>query len=405
MRFFQPVLGSLLAIVLSTVSAALKKVSRPRWESLVKKLNNSDGFTRGKGAGWGEVSPYNVFKTTHPEIGSDIGSPSDLMPTRRNMISLPAWAKEISPFLANQLSDHTRRAYEKDLKQFFEFISARNLLEKFAELRAEHIILFRKALEEGRVTGTPLAKATINRKLAVVKSFMQWLRLNRLVTENPAQLVKGYPQNQESSLLGLSDEEAKKILDQTRTNSPSQVLHCAILHVLLYLGLRKAELIGLKIGDWGNERGVDVLKVRGKGHRIRVLPLTERLGLVLATYLKVTGRSRENTDQPLFIPTKNPRGTGLLKTLNPQAITYIVARYAKKAGVMKKISPHSCRATCISNALDRKASHRSVQHLAGWSTPLMIQRYDKRREDLKNSAAYAIDYGESGAVQTPAGVT
>jgi integrase len=84
----------------------------------------------------------------------------------------------------------------------------------------------------------------------------------------------------------------------------------------------------------------------------------------------------------------------LRKRLNPHAITYVVIRYARKAGILKAISPHSCRATCISNALDRRATHRAVQHLAGWSTPLMIQRYDKRREDLKNSAAFTIDYGE-----------
>jgi integrase len=82
----------------------------------------------------------------------------------------------------------------------------------------------------------------------------------------------------------------------------------------------------------------------------------------------------------------------LEKPLGPNAITYIVTTYAKKAGVLQKVSPHSCRATCISNALDKKATHRSVQYLAGWSTPLMIQRYDKRREELKNSAAFVVDY-------------
>jgi integrase len=83
------------------------------------------------------------------------------------------------------------------------------------------------------------------------------------------------------------------------------------------------------------------------------------------------------------------------KPLGPNAITYIVTHYAKKAGVLQKVSPHSCRATCISNALDKKATHRSVQYLAGWSTPLMIQRYDKRREELKNSAAFVVDYGQN----------
>ena len=103
------------------------------------------------------------------------------------------------------------------------------------------------------------------------------------------------------------------------------------------------------------------------------------------------------TEAPLFTPTRNPRTKALIKPLNPNAISYIVIRYARKAGVLKQISPHSCRATCISNALDRRATQRSVQNLAGWSTPLMIQRYDKRREDLKNSAAFLVDYGDDEA--------
>ena len=161
------------------------------------------------------------------------------------------------------------------------------------------------------------------------------------------------------------------------------------------MGLRKGELIGLKMGDMDEERGIPVLKVRGKGHRVRILPLTAPVKASLEHYFFACRRDRSDKEAPLFIPTKNPRTKTLLKAINPNAITYIVIRYARKAAVLKKISPHSCRATCISNALDKRATHRAVQHLAGWSTPLMIQRYDKRREDLKNSAAFLVDYGET----------
>lgn len=378
-------------------SECFRRFSSAAWFRAIDRLK------RGGVSGAGVVlnSQYEPFKTKSLESLTQSSFPGMLNEKTRApgvIISLPQWAQEIRPFLDNQLSNHTRLAYEKDLKQFLEFISSMLSAEKFTSLRPEHIILFRKALEEGRVTGKVLAKSTINRKLAVIKSFMGWLRLNHIVGENPAELVKGYPQSQESSLLGLSDDEAKKILESTSVNSRAKALHCAILHCLLYLGLRKAELIALRVGDWDNDRGVDVLRVRGKGHRVRVLPLTEKLKLILAAYFRVCSRNRENKEEPLFIPTKNPKQTGLLKHLTPHSITYIVGRYSKRVGILKRISPHSCRATCISNALDRRASHRSVQHLAGWTTPLMIQRYDKRREDLKNSAAFSIEYGESVAL-------
>ena len=102
---------------------------------------------------------------------------------------MPDWAKEIQPFLANQLSRHTRRAYETDLKQFFFFLEGRVPVSSLDALRAEHIILYRKYLEEGRIGGRPMGKATINRKLAVVKSFLGWLRSNHVLKENPAALA------------------------------------------------------------------------------------------------------------------------------------------------------------------------------------------------------------------------
>jgi integrase len=112
----------------------------------------------------------------------------------------------------------------------------------------------------------------------------------------------------------------------------------------------------------------------------------------LEAYFGVCGRSQLDSEASVFVPTKNPNGF-TNKALNPNTLSYVISKYSKKVGILKRVSPHSCRATCIPNALDRRATHRSVQHLAGWSTPLMIQRYDKRREDLQNSAAYQINYG------------
>jgi len=372
------------------LSGWLKKHSNEKWREL--------SFTPVSGGSYGVGRSLEIdskpFKQESLKSLYQQGSSGDALLQVGTPVVLPDWAKEIGPFLANQLSVHTRRAYETDLKQFFYFLEGKIQPSDLKSLRPEHIILYRKFLEEGRLTGRVMEKSTINRKLAVVKSFLNWLRLNRVIGENPAQLVKGFPQSQESSLKGLSDEEAQKIMAKPNTNSRSGALHSAVLNVLLYLGLRKGELLDLRIGDLDEERGVPVIKVRGKGHRIRILPLTATVKASIEHYFFVCRRDKADKEAPLFIPTKNPRTKTLLKPLNPNAITYIVVKYAKKVGILKQISPHSCRATCISNALDRKATHRSVQHLAGWSTPLMIQRYDKRREDLRNSAAFLVDYAQ-----------
>jgi len=371
------------------LSQALKRRSPRDWETFVFRSVDleASGLHRQVGG------VYKAFKTKRLETQASKGSWVDALQPEKPRISLPRWAQEIEPFLQNQLSDHTRRAYEGDLKQFFMFLEGKISPQDLSVLKPEHIILFRKSLEEGRLTGKVLEKATVNRKLAVVKSFLSWLKLNRLISENPAELVKGFPQGQESSLKGFSDEEARKILLLPRLNAKAGALHSAILHTLFYMGLRKAELMALKMGDISEERGTPVLKVRGKGHRVRILPLVPLVKASLEHYFQVCRRDATQTESFVFTPTKNPLNGILEKPLGPNAITYIVSHYAKKAGVLQKVSPHSCRATCISNALDKKATHRSVQYLAGWSTPLMIQRYDKRREELKNSAAFVVDYG------------
>lgn len=368
----------------------LKRRSQTEWEKFVLTAVPSEPFRPYRQ----ERGAYKGNKQTSLESLYQQGSAADARALGKSPIALPRWAQEVQPFLQNQLSDHTRRAYEADLKQFFLFLEGRISPGELDHLRAEHVILFRKALEEGRLTGTPLAKTTVNRKLAVVKSFLSWLKINHVISDNPAQWVKGFPQTQESGLKGFSDEEARKILLLPRLNSRAGALHAAVLHMLLYMGLRKAELMALKMGDLGEERGVPVVKVRGKGHRVRVLPLVPIVRSALDHYFQVNRKDPMQSESFVFTPTKNPLNGLLEKPLGPNAITYIVTHYAKRAGVLQKVSPHSCRATCISNALDKKATHRSVQYLAGWSTPLMIQRYDKRREELKNSAAFLVDYGE-----------
>lgn len=367
----------------------LRSHSEKKWLKLSSDIEKNRPLSLGR-----NIS--SVYKANN-EMGLkslvQIGSSGDLKRQQNERVALPEWAREIPTFLANQISDHTRRSYETDLKQFFQFLEGRISAREIESLRPNHIILFRKYLEEGRLNGKIMEKATVNRKLAVVKSFLNWLKMNQVIRDNPAQLVKGFPQTQESALKGLSDDEARKILNLPKRNTRAGALHGAVLHVLLYLGLRKSELLSLKMGDLTEERGVPVLKVRGKGHRVRILPITQQVKTALEHYFFACRRDKTKHEDPLFTPTKNPVSGQLLKKMHPHAITYMVVHYAKKAGILKKISPHSCRATCISNALDRKATQRSVQHLAGWSTPLMIQRYDKRREDLKNSAAFLVDYG------------
>jgi integrase len=112
----------------------------------------------------------------------------------------------------------------------------------------------------------------------------------------------------------------------------------------------------------------------------------------LKHYFLITRRDLQE-DSYLFLPLKNNRTKNLDKPLDSSMIFYIVTKYSRLAGISNRVSPHSCRATAISNARDHQVPDRAIQEFAGWTSPDMITRYDKRKTAVEDSAAHAIFYG------------
>ena len=88
--------------------------------------------------------------------------------------------------------------------------------------------------------------------------------------------------------------------------------------------------------------------------------------------------------------------------LSSSEVAWIVRKSARRAGLLNRVSPHMLRATAITHALDQGATHRGVQQMAGWTSPLMISRYDKRRKDPRFSAIDQLVYAREVAPSSPA---
>ncbi|MBI3557251.1 MAG: tyrosine-type recombinase/integrase [Deltaproteobacteria bacterium] len=311
----------------------------------------------------------------------------------RVMPGTPLWENagfwsHLDSFLKVQNSAHTRRAYETDLTEFLTFLKATG-----KPMNVHTLVEYREGLrtKTSSRTGAPLSHVSINRKMATLKSFLNWLVLNSVIPNNPAKAVKSFTAGRESPTRDIPNDRVRQMLELPARHKVNGRMHHAMLMVLFHLGLRRAELVGLRTSDLFEREGLRVIRVRGKGDKERVLPLTPELIRSLDTYLEMAGKSL-TLDQPLFTPQKN-NVTGVKdKALHPNAVAYVVKYYAKLAGVSYRVSPHSARATAVSNALDNLAPHRAVQHMAGWSSPLMVTRYDKRKEDLKNSAVRFVQY-------------
>jgi site-specific recombinase XerD len=297
------------------------------------------------------------------------------------------WA-HLDSFLKTQNSPHTVRAYEKDLVDFLSYLKTTG-----KPMNVHTLVEYRERLRATASlrTGQPLSHVSINRKMATLKSFLNWLVLNGVLPNNPAKAVKSFRAGRESPTRDIPNDRVVQMLALPHRHKTGGRMHHAMLTLLFHLGLRRAELIGLRTSDLFEQDGMRVIRVRGKGDKERVLPLTPEISKSLDTYLEMS-RKDLKVDQPLFSPVKN-NVTGIKdKPLHPNAVAYVVKRYAQLAGVSYRVSPHSARATAVSNALDNLAPHRAVQHMAGWSSPLMVTRYDKRKQDLRNSAVRFVRY-------------
>ncbi len=293
----------------------------------------------------------------------------------------------VEAFLLDQRSPHTRRAYGKDLRRFLQFLAARKREKGSEPIDRALIVAYKDSL-----LSQALEHTTVDRHLATLRSFFRFLGDDGFLVKNPAEGVRFLNPKRVSRTQGFSDADVVQVLKQPDLHSRTGSLHYSVLMVLFYCGLRRSEVCELRTTNIGFERGNRVLRLRGKGNAERLIVIPEPVWRGIEHYFYIAGRVFA-VDDFLFRPIRNNRTGVKEKPLDPSMIFYIVAKYAKSAGVAQRVSPHSCRATAISNARDHHVPDRAIQEFAGWASPDMITRYDKRKASIENSASKAIRYG------------
>lgn len=298
-----------------------------------------------------------------------------------------ALQQAMKAFLMDQRSEHTQRAYGKDLKRFMKFLLVHREEWGVKTIDRSVIIAYKDSLLEEKLEHT-----TIDRHLATLRSFFGWLVDEGTISKSPAEGVRFLNPKRLSKTLGFSDEEVRKVLSKPNLHTRTGAQHYAILMVLFYCGIRRSEVCSLRTRNIGMERGQPVLRLRGKGNAERLIVLIPPVWQALKYFFRIMAKDPK-ADSYVFSPLKNNRTGVLDKPLDPSMIFYIVRKYAKLGGIANRVSPHSCRATAISNARDHDVPDRAIQEFAGWASPDMITRYDKRKNSVEKSAAHAIDYG------------
>lgn len=289
----------------------------------------------------------------------------------------------IKQFITQYSCQKTQIAYKKDMEDLKRFLGKKFPFDAFQS----DLTSFKDTLmEQG------CSSSTLNRKFSTIRTFYKWAISQQLVEKNPAEFIKLPKIVVEQPTLALSDEEAKQLLDITKTSNFKDLSANLQFNLMLHLGLRRSELVALKFEDIIQERGHTLMRVRGKGGKIRFVPIVDSL---LFTINQYKDKLQNITKIGLLETDYIIQSCSAKKNTKPTNVSTIyrnVKKYCQKAGITVKISPHSCRATAISHLLDKKIPIRDVADYAGHSNIHTTSIYDKKRQGYNNSPAYQIDY-------------
>ncbi|HAT34539.1 MAG TPA: site-specific tyrosine recombinase XerD [Rhodospirillaceae bacterium] len=269
---------------------------------------------------------------------------------------------------------NTIEAYRRDLTAFLDFCAARDVDETAATLED-----LRSYLD--RLVAEGLAPSTRARRLSALKQYFKFLYSESIREDDPTSVLDSPKQGR--SLPKILTEEEVSLLLKTAENdqSPEGLRLTALLEVLYATGLRVSELISLQLNALAEDR--DVMIVRGKGDKERLVPLGTPAKRALANYRAVRKRFLKGKDEtPWLFPSTSKTGY-----LTRQRFGQSLKQLAIKAGIAPaKVSPHVLRHAFASHLLAHGADLRAVQQMLGHSDISTTQIYthilDERLKQL-----------------------
>ena len=286
-------------------------------------------------------------------------------------------------------SANTVDAYQRDLSDFFAFITKKKLA--LAEVERAHIEQFLSSLSRSGI-----AARTVARKLSSLRQFFAFLYNEKILTQNPTTTVET-PRMGRSLPQTLNANDVTALLDAARgDDSPAGVRLQAMMELLYGAGLRVSELVGLKLSalqvkDGGKKVDTDFIVIRGKGDKERLVPVHGKAREALSRYLEVRqvflsaelgvlSAEKKSKTQHSALGTQNSpylfpyhRAEGYITR---QQFGVMLKELAVKAGLdPEALSPHTLRHSFASHLLEGGADLRVIQELLGHSDISTTQIY------------------------------
>jgi len=271
-------------------------------------------------------------------------------------------------FLADQrrASEETLRAYASDLGQFGAFLTDEHFGAPAPGPEGIDALAVRGFVASLGRAG--LAKTSIARKLAAVRSFLKHAVRDGRIEASPAAAVPS-PKQPKPLPRNLTVDEMFALLDRIATPDLAGLRDRAVLEMLYATGLRVGELCALQL-DHVDLAGC-LVRVLGKGGKERVVPFGSKAALALRAWLAASSDLRERPRGSVDAVFLNLRGG----PLTDRSVRRILDRRLGEAAVLGHYSPHALRHSFATHLLGSGAELRSIQELLGHASLSTTQRY------------------------------
>ena len=261
-------------------------------------------------------------------------------------------------------SQLTIRNYDAYLNKFADF-AKENGVESVSDIDLDVIKKWRLELHRKN-----LANKTLNYYMISIRSFLKYLSKNDIKSLAAEKIELADTPEREIEF--LEKAEVDRMLKSFAGNDVMELRNRAILEVLFSTGTRVSELVNLDVDQVNLERCE--FSVNGKGGKRRVVFLSEDARDALKKYLE----KRDDKDEAVFIRVITVRKEDQEKgtqRLTARQVERIVKEAAAKAGIVKKVTPHTLRHSFATDILRGGADIRSVQHLLGHANVTTTQVY------------------------------
>ena len=276
------------------------------------------------------------------------------------MATLTDWLTRFSAHLAHErrLSAHTVAAYTRDLAAFRQYCAQQGIAD-WNDVDLHHVRAFTSARHR-----RGLAPHSIQRSLACIRTFYNYLLRETAVRNNPANGVRA-PKASKRLPVILDPDQMAKLLENPG-NKPEDLRDHAVMELLYSSGLRLAELISLDLNDV--DSGDATVRVTGKGSKTRIVPVGRYALSALSAWLQVRAQIAKPEDTALFTGARGGR-------LSPRTVQTRMRRWGIAQGFQQGVHPHLFRHSFASHLLESSGDLRAVQELLGHANISTTQVY------------------------------